>query len=992
MPKSLYLIDGHAQIYRAYFAPFGQLTSPTGEPTRATHVFWQMVLNLLKSRKPDYLALVLDVSDETVFRKGFYPEYKSHRDPPPEDMDVQIDRVISIAEAIRLPILCAPGFEADDVLATLAARLAGPELSVHFVSRDKDLEQLLNANVTLYDPLKDEDITPARLKELKGWTPEQAVDAQTLIGDSVDNVPGVVGIGPKTAAKLLEKYGSAKAVIEHADELTPKQRESVLAFAPQMEITRRLVTLRRDVPIEFDLRSAAIDAIRWPAARQIFRELGFRKLPELLPGGEPTAEDLAAATTPIAKAPDPASVATRAPAAEAAPVQPAKKKAAAGRQGGLFDAIEAAESIARTTSSRPAATSDDASTSAADRDPAKPAVMRGVAVVSDSRFALRAPVRGPYQNVNTPTKLAALARELSQQPAFAIDTETTGIHTMDSDLVGVALSWGVGQGAYIPVRCVYGDTLSVDAVCAALGPICANEKTGKIGHNLKYDLNILRNAGIDLRGPLFDTMIAAFVVDPMRLSFGMDRLVRDLFDHDMIPITDLIGKGREQLQMDQVQLDRIVEYAAEDADYTWRMYRYYEPLLEPAGVDQLFHDTEMPLVRVLAQMEFDGISLDANLLEQMGRQMQKRIEALAENVQQETKTRFNLDSPKQLAEILFDKLQMRVVKRTKTARSTDAETLETLAEETNHPALRAILEYRELQKLKSTYVEALPAARSKRTGRVHTHYHQTGAITGRLSSSDPNLQNIPVRTEVGREIRKAFRARTTDETLIAADYSQIELRILAHFSADPALREAFAQDRDIHAVVAAQVNNVPLDAVTPEQRSRAKAVNFGIIYGQTAFGLARTTGMNRTEAQAFIEAYFRRYAQIRAFMDQTIADARRDGSVRTILGRRRPILDLESRNNAARAQGERLAVNTVIQGSAADLIKTAMIRLHERIERENLPLRMLLQVHDELVLESPRKKAEAMSAIVAESMSGALKLSVPLKVDVGIGDNWLVAK
>lgn len=927
MPQSLYLIDGHAQIYRAYFAPFGQLSSPGGEPTRATHVFWQMVLNLLKTRKPDYLGLVLDVSDETVFRKEIYVDYKSHRDPPPEDLEVQAERIIQIAQAIRLPILRVAGFEADDILATLATRLAAPDLHVYLVSRDKDLDQLLGERVSVYDPLKDEEVTAESLIAIKGWSPQQAVDAQTLIGDSVDNVPGVPGIGPKTAAKLLQKYGTAQGVLEHADELSPKQRDAVRGFAEQLPITRQLVTLRRDVPIELDLQQARIDQIEWQAAKPIFQQLGFRKLPELLPGDAAESD----ATSIPASGPPPAAQAATLPFSEG---------------------------------------------------PIRPAPSGSPAAVREGR---------DYRCINTPELLAEMARDLAGQPAFAIDTETTGVNAMDVDLVGIALAWQAGRGFYIPVRSAMGQSLPLATVRSVLGPICSNPKSLKIGHNLKYDLLVLRNAGVELAGPLFDTMIASFCVEPMRMSFGMDKLVRDLFGHDMIPISDLIGKGRDQLQMDQVPLPQVVEYSAEDADYTWRMYRNYEPRLAPAGVEKLFYDVEMPLVRVLAQMEFHGISLDAERLREMGAQMQRRIAELAEQVQKLVGVRFNLDSPKQLAEVLFDRLQMRVVRRTKTARSTDAETLETLAEETQHPVLQQILEYRELQKLLGTYVEALPLARSRRTGRVHTHYHQTGAITGRLSSSDPNLQNIPIRTATGREIRRAFVPRSPDESLIAADYSQIELRILADFSQDEALCRAFAEDRDIHAFVAAQVNGVPIEQVTAEQRSRAKAVNFGIIYGQTAFGLARTTGMSRTDAQAFIDAYFDRYRQIRAFMDGSIADARRDGFVRTVLGRRRPITDIDSRNSAARAQAERLAVNTVIQGSAADLIKLAMIRLHERIESEKLPLRMLLQVHDELVFEAPREDAERMGELVREAMSGALALRVPLKVDVGIAGNWMEA-
>lgn len=609
-----------------------------------------------------------------------------------------------------------------------------------------------------------------------------------------------------------------------------------------------------------------------------------------------------------------------------------------------------------------------------------------------SLAALREPDGGEYRLVNTPALLAELVAELARQPEFALDTETTGLSPIDSDLVGIALAWEVGRAYYVPVRCVYGEVLPLDLVRARLGPVLADEQKRKVGQHLKYDLNVLRGAGLPVAGPLFDTMIAAFVLDPTRDSYGLDKLVPSLLGHRMIPIRDLIGTGRQQLQVDQVPLAQVAEYAGEDADYTWRLRQLLEPQLGPSGVERLFHDLEMPLVAVLTDMELHGIMLDVSLLRRIGDEMATRVSQIADEVHGLVGRPFNVDSPKQLAEVLFDQLEFRVVRRTKTARSTDAETLEVLGRETGHPIFPLLLEYRELQKLRGTYVEALPRECSRRTGRIHTSYHQTGTVTGRLSSSEPNLQNIPVRTAAGRQIRRALVARSAEEVLISADYSQIELRVLAHFCEDEALIRAFVEDQDIHAFVAAEINGVPLADVTKDMRSRAKAVNFGIIYGQTAFGLAQTTGMMRGEAQAFIDAYFARYPRIHEFIDRCVAEARRDGAVRTILGRRRPIADINSRNSNARAQAERFAVNTVIQGSAADLIKIAMIRLHERIRLERLPLRMLLQVHDELVCEGPQAQAPELAAVMRSEMSGALQLRVPLKVDVAWAANWLDAK
>jgi len=926
MSRTLYLIDGHAQIYRAYYAPFGNLTSPSGEPTRATHVFCQMLLNLVRDRQPDYLAMAMDVSDETVFRKDIYPPYKAHRDPPPEDLPPQAERIVSILKAIGLTILRKERFEADDIFATLVRRLAGEDLHIYLVSRDKDLDQLISPYVSLYDPLKNEVLTPASLFESKGWSPEQAVEAQMLTGDSVDNVPGVAGVGPKTAAKLLLKYGSVAALLAHADELSPKQRENLRAAEAHFDVVRRLVTLRADVPVDFDLETAACERLRWAAAAPIFRELNFRRLLEQLPadgGAAKTADAPADIVLPGSEN----SVPSPGPAC-----------------GEIVSVVRVAESTAE------------------------------------------------YRLIRSDDELAELARTLAGRPEFALDTETTGVAPIDAELVGISLCWQSGQACYIPVRCAFDGAVPLDVVRDRLGPLLADPDKRKVGQNLKYDLIVLKRAGLSVAGPLFDTMIAAFVVDPTRNSYSLDRLAPDLLGHTMIPITALIGSGRDQLCIDQVPLDAICEYAAEDADFTWRLKERLEPRLAPAGVDRLFYDTEMPLVRVLTEMECNGVRIDVDYLAEMGRTLAARVEQIAAAVQGLVGRAVNLDSPKQLSEVLFDQLGFRVVKKTKTGRSTDAETLEVLANETGHELPRLLLEYRELQKLRGTYIEALPASRSRRTGRIHTSYHQTGAITGRLSSSEPNLQNIPVRTELGRQIRRAFVPREPGETLIVADYSQVELRVLAHFSQDEALSAAFAEDRDIHAFVAAQVNGVPVEQVSKEMRSRAKAVNFGIIYGQSAFGLARSTGMGRGEAQQFIDDYFRRYPRIRAFLDACVAEAKRSGGVRTVLGRSRPIPDIDSRNRTARQQAERLAVNTVVQGSAADLIKIAMIRLHERIEREQLPLRMLLQVHDELVCEAPAAEAERMAQVIADVMGGAIELRVPLKVDVAIGRNWLEAK
>ena len=948
MSQSLYLIDGHAQIFRAYYAPFRNLSAPTGEPTRATFIFFQMLINLIRERKPDAVAMVMDVSDGTVFRREIDPEYKAHREPPPEDLPVQIDRIVSTLEALGMPILRVPGFEADDIIATLARRM-GPDWHVYMVSKDKDLDQLLTPHVSLYDPGRNQVITHDQLFELKGWTPQQAIDAQTLIGDTVDNVRGVPGIGPKTAAKLLQKYGNLAGVMAHADDQSPKQRDALRDFASRMESVRQLVTLRTDVPVELDIATAGCERLRWRNLVPVFIELGLRRLLERLPEGTTQPEN--------------------------APATPDRSTIGKSTSS-LIDVVPPTAPLDEDQNEAPAAVT-----------PAMPS-----AYPTEQLDRLRLPDGGRYELIDTPAKLAAIIESLQNNSAFAIDTETTGLHPIDSDLVGISLAWEVGAGCYLPIRSSYGEVLPIERVQRELGPLLSDPKRTKVGHHLKYDLQVLRQAGFTIQGPLFDTLIAAFVLEPQMGSLKLDSLAARLLGHTMIPITDLIGKGRDQLRMDQVPLAHVSEYASEDADYTWRLFQLFSPALEQSDMRSLFYDTEMPLVSVLMNMEAAGISLDTPFLEQLGVRMKTRCSKIMDEVCKLAGGRFNLDSPKQLAEVLFDKLGFRVVRKTRTTRSTDAETLETLASETGNPILNLLLEYRETQKLLGTYVEALPRTVSRRSGRIHTSYSQTGAITGRLSSSDPNLQNIPIRTEAGREIRRAFVARDADHLLLSADYSQVELRVLAHFSHDEQLIEAFAADRDIHAFVASQIANVPLAAVTKEMRSRAKAVNFGIVYGQSAFGLAQATGMSQSDARKFIDDYFRRYPRIRGFIDDSIESARQQGFVRTILGRRRYIGELHSANRALRSQGERLAVNTIIQGSAADLIKTAMIQIHNRISSGRLPIRMLLQVHDELVFELAKSQVEPMTRIIAGIMEGALPLTVPLKVDVAVGFNWLEAK
>ncbi len=906
MAETLYILDGHSQIFRAYYAPFRDLTSPTGEPTRATYVFCSMLLRFVADRQPKYLAMAVDGPAEKLLRRRRYPQYKITRKPTPEDFHPQAERIIQIVAAMGVPVLAAEGYEADDIMATAAEALAGRDVDVVLISRDKDLDQLVGPHVVLYDPMKDETLDAAGIKAQKGYPPVKAVEVQTLTGDSTDNIPGIQGVGPKTAVKLIAKYGTAEGVVEHADELTPKLRENVLAAAEGLALSRELVTLDRNVPVDLDLAAMKFDGIDGDAVRPIFAELGFNRLMDQLEklgaGGEAKV-DVAAA-------------------------------AAAGGQ-----------------------------TTAADLD---------------------------YRCIDTPKALETLVKRLTGVARLAVDTETTSTQPMRAELVGISLAVKPGEAVYLPVAGPLGSkTLAVDLVREKLAGILADEKVEKIGHNIKYDSIVLAQAHMPLGGRMFDTMIAAHVLDSTRMSYKLDALAADLLNHRCIPIEDLIGRGKQQTTMDTVPVDLVAPYAAEDADVALRLADVLAKQLDEEGLRDLFADLEMPLVPVLAEMERQGITVDPEALNRMAVALSKRADALRDQILELAGRQFNVDSPKQLAVVLFEELNLPVLKKTKTGASTDSTVLEQLA--IRHELPGVVLDYRKLTKLLGTYLKALGAYIHPVTGRVHTSFHQAGTATGRLSSSDPNLQNIPIRTDEGREIRTAFVA-PPGCVLLSADYSQVELRVLAHFCGDETLAEAFRAGQDIHRAVAAEVFAVTPDEVTSEQRARAKTVNFGIIYGQTAFGLSVSLRIPRREAAEFINRYRSRFPRIDEFLGQCIQAAKERGYVETIFGRRRRIAEIDARNPQRRAAAERLAINSVVQGSAADLIKQAMINISRRIEAEDRPGRMLLQIHDELLFELPQEAVDAEREMIVEEMTAAIQLNVPLKVDVAVGANWMEAK
>jgi len=905
MAKKLYIIDGHAHIYAAYYAPMGgQLTGPSGEPTKAAYIFTMAIMGLIQKRNPEMLVVAMD-SKAPTFRKEMYAEYKANRKEMPEELPGQIVRIEQILEAMNIPMLRLDGFEADDIIGTLAKKAGADGYECLLCSKDKDLLQLIDEHISTLD-IKTDTLTDVKaMFERMGIRPEQFIDCLALQGDTSDNVPGVPDVGPKTALGWIQKYGSLENLYEHVDEIKGKRGDNLRKFKDQAELSKKLVTIDCNVPVDVDYENFALSKYNEAKLREIFTELGFNRL--LMQLGM---------------------------TAESSPASPAADSTAQKR---------------------------------------------------NTQYAIRDTKN--YKLVDTQEKFEEFYEELKKQKLFAIDTETTSIHAMRAELVGMSFSWQQGLGFYLPVKAPLGSKhLEIEAVRQKLAPILADENVKKIGQNIKYDMLVLRNAKMPIKGVHFDTMVASYCLDPGR-SHSMDNMAADFLGHECIPISSLIGKGKNQLTFDMVDTAAAGEYAAEDADVTYRLYLYLKGRLEKEPlIEKLFEEVEMPLVPVLATMEYSGVSLDTKVLRKMSGEISETLKSVTERIYEQTGEVFNIDSPKQLGEVLFDKLGLIPVR----GRSTDAGVLEQLSDQ--HPAIELILQYRGLSKLQNTYVDKLGSLVNLRTGRVHASFNQTVAATGRLSSSNPNLQNIPIRTELGSKVRSAFVPGRKSDCILSADYSQIELRLLAHLSKDPALMEAFAADRDIHRFVASQIYGVPIEEVTSEMRSRSKAVNFGIIYGQGAFGLSRSIGIGRAEAKKFIQDYYTRYGSIRKFMDGCIERARQTGYAETILNRRRKILNINSNNGNKRSQAERLAVNTVVQGSAADLIKLAMLAIQRKIDAENLPVAMILQIHDELLFELPAAEADMHARWIAELMTGAIKLDVPLKVDINHGPTWLSGK
>ena len=908
----LFLVDGHALIYRAFFAMIGRpLTTGRGENTSAAWGVANFLLRLRERHRPDYLAWVQDAG--TSFRHEAYPAYKATREKLDQelqqDFDRSVERIAQLLSAFRVPLVEVPGFEADDVIGTLAAQATELGLDTVVISGDKDFYQLINEHVTLLNPgrggpaaVEEHHVTPENATERLGVRPDQTVDYLALVGDSSDNVPGVRGIGDKTAQRLLAEFGTLDAVLAHTAEIPAKRvREALLAEDDQARLSRDLVTIRRDVPVRLDPDAFRVREPDRQALLELLTDLEFHGLVRQLT------------------------------AREAAP-------APAGPSYGIADTV--------------AAVSD---------------------VVRSARAA----------------------------GAFALDTETTSVDPMRASLVGLSIATAEGVAWYLPFGhrepadiLEQGPAVNLppldDSQLAPLVDLLGDAGVAKVGQNLKYDWLVLRRAGVALRCAVFDTMIASFMIDPGKRSHALDSLALEHFGVQLRSYQDLVGRGRAERPFAEVPVRTAADYCCADSDYALRLERVFAPTLGEHRLEPLFRDVEMPLVGVLVDMEWEGIAIDRDLFARLTVEFRQEMADLERRIHAAAGTDFNLNSTPQLRRVLFEKLQLPALKKGKTGASTDAEVLEELAA-AGHEVPRLLLEYREVAKLLSTYLEALPAEIHPETGRIHTSFNQIGAATGRLSSTGPNLQNIPVRSARGEGIRRGFVPRP-GWRFVVADYSQIELRLLAHLSGDPAFVAAFRAGGDIHRQTAAVIFGVGVDAVTPEMRSRAKTINFATIYGQGPRALARQLGISFDEAKRFIAEYFERFAGVRAFLDRTVAEARERGYVETIFGRRRYVPELRDANFNVRAFGERTAANSPLQGSAADLIKVAMVRLAGAIRRRGLLSRLLLQVHDELVLECPADEVGEVALLVRAEMEGAAELSVPLVVDVGVGDNWLDAK
>ena len=952
--KKLFLLDAYALIYRAFFAlNKNPRINSKGVNTSAVMGFLNSLYEILQKEKPTHIGVAFDVAG-TAQRQAEYSEYKANREKMPDDLREAIPYIIRLIEAFNIAIYGVEGYEADDVIGTMSKKAEQQGFLTYMMTPDKDFGQLVTDRVLLYKPAKFGEPAqvwgPKEVCERYGiQEPKQLIDILGLWGDAADNIPGIPGIGEKTAAALVGKYGSVENLIAHADELKGKQKENVINFAEQGLMSKALATINLEVPVEFDEEELKAKEPDVPALMALFEELEFKAFAKRF------LEDYKTKQSAL-DGPSTGSGTSQ----SLRGTKQSMEMTEGSQQPNLFSSNETFDLFHQGDNS-------------------------GLLEFSDKDSART--VSHDYKLVESDADIKALTDLLSKQTQFVFDTETTNIDVYSAELVGLSFAIKAHEAWYLPMPA---DRDECQKRLELLRPLFEDENIMKIGQNLKYDISMLAQYGIKVKGRLFDTMLAHYLLEPEQ-RHNMDYLAEAYLDYITIPIEDLIGKGRQQRSMREVPVEQVKEYAAEDADITLQLYEKLSPMLKENGVEKLLNDIEMPLVPVLSRMEANGVRIDTENLKQISDEFGRQIQQVEEKIYEAAGMPFNIASPKQLGETLFEKLRIdEKAKKTKTGQyATGEDVLQKLSHK--HPIIQMILDYRSFTKLKSTYLDALPALVNPKDGLIHTSYNQAVTATGRLSSNNPNLQNIPVRTAQGREIRKAFVPRSEHYTLLAADYSQIELRIIAHLSQDPAMVADFNLGHDIHAATAAKVFHVPMDQVTKEQRSRAKAVNFGIIYGMSAFGLAERMELSRSEAADIIKKYFEEYAGIKEYMNRSIALARERGYAETILGRRRYLRDINGSNSVVRGFAERNAINAPIQGSSADMIKIAMIGIHQELEKLKMQSKMILQVHDELVFDAHLDELDTLKAIVNDKMVNALPLSVPVIVEMNTGANWLEA-
>ena len=931
--KRLFLLDAFALIFRGYYAFIkNPRISSKGMDTSAILGFTNSLLDVIKREKPDHLAVCFDKGG-SASRNELYTDYKANRDQTPEAIKIAVPYIQKILKAMHIPVIEKIGFEADDIIGTLAKQAEKEDFKVFMVTPDKDFAQLVSENIFMYRPARmGNGIEIWGIPEVQAKfeieRPEQVIDYLGMMGDAVDNIPGLPGVGDKTAKKFLKEYGSIESLLENTHEIKGKLKEKIEANKELGLLSKKLATILLDVPVTFQAEAYELTSPDEKAVNDLFEELEFRRMADNFKKLFKPSETDAAKT----------------------PSEPSNK----GQQFDLF---------------------------------ASP----GSGTITDSSIDNRKGQKTTqhwYQYVNSKLAAKKLLKKLLQQKSVCFDTETTSINALEAELVGIAFSWSKGKGYYLALPENRAEVLEI---LEPFKSFFEHSEIEKIGHNLKYDLKVLRNYDVRVNAPLFDTMIAHYLINP-DMRHNMDTLAETYLNYSAQSITELIGKkGKNQGTMREVPLEKQTEYAVEDADITLQLKKHFQEEMTAAKTLELYQKVELPLVSVLTSMECEGINLDVPFLKSLSFSLTEDIQKLEATIFEVAGEAFNLASPKQLGLILFDKLKLiDKPKKTKTGQySTAEDVLSYLAKD--HPIIKEILDWRSLQKLQNTYVDALPNEINSKTRRVHTVYNQAVASTGRLSSNNPNLQNIPIRTERGKQVRKAFIPRDDSHLLLAADYSQIELRIIAALSGDQEMLSAFQNNEDIHRTTAAKVFNVPLKDVTREQRSNAKTVNFGIIYGVSAFGLSQQTNLNRNESKELIETYYATYPKLRAYIQDQINFARDHGYVSTVLGRRRYLKDINSQNAIVRGAAERNAVNAPIQGSAADIIKLAMIAIQDRLQNEKWKSKMLLQVHDELVFDVPKEEVNALREMVKSEMENAFEINVPLVVDVGVGNNWLEA-